>query len=454
VNFKVGLYFTERPSAQTPVMLRLGRQDIDIPAGTKVYSTHDEFTLPVDVDLLSLQPHAHYLAKEVSGSARLPDGERVPLLLIKDWEFHVQDVYRLQTPQFLPRGTVVRMDFVYDNSAGHPRRPPTPPVRVRWGQYTDDEMGDLWFQFLPRIPAERDELAREIRTKEMTADVVGYRALLRKNPRDGLIHANLAAAFIHLGRRGDALEHFQTHTRLEPDSSIAFYNLGAALAASNKPDAALNAFRRAIELDPSDPLAYNGLGGVLMNEKADLAGALAAFERAVRLDPSYANGFNNLGVVLSRLGRTTDALVSHLAAAELDDLHAAARFNAAVIFERRRQYQAAVTLYRESARLSPEDVPARLRLAWLLAAAPAPTRDPAAALRLATEIVAVHPDDPEALDTFGVAAAANGRYGDAVNLATKARTLLMARGEREWAAAVAERLALYSQQKPPVLPSP
>ena len=34
----------------------------------------DSYTLPVDVDLLSVYPHAHHLAKEMEGVAVLPDG--------------------------------------------------------------------------------------------------------------------------------------------------------------------------------------------------------------------------------------------------------------------------------------------------------------------------------------------------------------------------------------------
>ena len=38
------------------------------------YMATDSFVLPVDVEVLAVQPHAHYLAREVSGVATLPDG--------------------------------------------------------------------------------------------------------------------------------------------------------------------------------------------------------------------------------------------------------------------------------------------------------------------------------------------------------------------------------------------
>ncbi|MBI4476708.1 MAG: cytochrome c [Acidobacteria bacterium] len=70
----IGLYFTDRPPDRTPMMLRLGRHDIDIPPGASRYVTSDHYRLPVDVEVLAVQPHAHYRAREVKGFALLPDG--------------------------------------------------------------------------------------------------------------------------------------------------------------------------------------------------------------------------------------------------------------------------------------------------------------------------------------------------------------------------------------------
>ena len=86
VKPSVGLYLTDDPPTRTPAMLRLGRQDIEIPAGQKDYVSTDTFVLPVDVDVLAVQPHAHYRAREVRGTATRPDGTTTPLIYIKDWD--------------------------------------------------------------------------------------------------------------------------------------------------------------------------------------------------------------------------------------------------------------------------------------------------------------------------------------------------------------------------------
>ena len=40
------------------------------------------------------------------------------------------------------------MRYVYDNSAGNPRNPSSPPRRVLTGPESRDEMGELLIQFL------------------------------------------------------------------------------------------------------------------------------------------------------------------------------------------------------------------------------------------------------------------------------------------------------------------
>jgi hypothetical protein len=40
----------------------------------------------------------------------------------------------------LPKGTVIQVDAVYDNSSSNPKNPNDPPKRVHWGEQTTDEM--------------------------------------------------------------------------------------------------------------------------------------------------------------------------------------------------------------------------------------------------------------------------------------------------------------------------
>ena len=184
----VGFYFTDKPPTNIPFRLNLIRYGIDIPPGARDYWIENRYVLPVDVDLLRILPHTHYLGKELQGYALLPDGAKKWLLLIKNWDFNWQADYRYAEPVFLPKGTTLVMHFTYDNSAENVHNPNQPPKRVKFGLQTTDEMGELWFQLLPRNAADREILARDFFVK-FTKDAVDENiAVLQANPDDAGAH--------------------------------------------------------------------------------------------------------------------------------------------------------------------------------------------------------------------------------------------------------------------------
>src|SRR6185436_15206478 len=84
----IGLYFTAEAPTRTPTIVRLGRQDLDIPAGATAHHIVDSYVLPVDAEIRAIQPHAHYRAQSVAAWATLPGGGRRPLILIRNWDFN------------------------------------------------------------------------------------------------------------------------------------------------------------------------------------------------------------------------------------------------------------------------------------------------------------------------------------------------------------------------------
>ncbi len=147
---RMGLYFTPTPAAQQPMLLQLEHDSaLDIPPGDASFPVEDSLTLPVPVDVLGVYPHAHYLAKRMEAWAALPNGARRDFILIPDWDIDRQSVYRLAQPLSLPAGAVPHMRYIYDNSANNIHNPHTPPIRVRAGNRSEDEMAHLWVQVLP-----------------------------------------------------------------------------------------------------------------------------------------------------------------------------------------------------------------------------------------------------------------------------------------------------------------
>ena len=163
----LALYFSKEPPTRKLMDVALGSRLIDIPAGDAAYHVRDHFELPVDVWATGIIPHAHYICKEMHGVAILPNGRRLPLLDITDWDFNWQRQYRYETPVLLPEGTRLEMDFIYDNSAANPRNPSVPPQRTLWGPDSTDEMAGLHVQVIPVHNEDVHELGQALWGKVM-----------------------------------------------------------------------------------------------------------------------------------------------------------------------------------------------------------------------------------------------------------------------------------------------
>jgi mono/diheme cytochrome c family protein len=146
----VGLYFAKKPPEKLFVssMRGLPRMKLDIPPGDNHYELSDSFTVPADVKLQGVFPHAHLICKEVEVTATLPDGKKIPVIWIKDWDWDWQDEYLYSHPLDIPKGTQVHMRFRFDNSEANVKNPSKPPKRVRWGEQTSDEMAICFFQLV------------------------------------------------------------------------------------------------------------------------------------------------------------------------------------------------------------------------------------------------------------------------------------------------------------------
>jgi hypothetical protein len=157
VEISIGLYFASEPPSAPMTNLSLPADILCIPPGRSDYNVDYDFEIPVPVTAISIQPHAHYVGKVTQVVARKPDGTRVPLIRIPDWDFSWQDSYRYAEPIPLPAGTVLEMHYVYDNSSANERNPFHPPRRIFSGPRSSDEMALLWLQV-----AVADEHAAEL----------------------------------------------------------------------------------------------------------------------------------------------------------------------------------------------------------------------------------------------------------------------------------------------------
>jgi hypothetical protein len=137
----VGIYFTKKPAQKIVSGIAVRSRVLDIPPGEgRYHTTAQSAPLPADVQAIGIAPHMHYIGKEMKVVAETPDGKTVPLIWIKDWDFNWQGSYQFSAPIKLAKGTVIKLDAYFNNSAENPSNPSKPPKRVRWGEQTTDEM--------------------------------------------------------------------------------------------------------------------------------------------------------------------------------------------------------------------------------------------------------------------------------------------------------------------------
>jgi tetratricopeptide (TPR) repeat protein len=415
VQASVGLYFSRSAPEKLPVMLRLTRQRLDIPPGERRYEVKDGYTLPVDVEVHTVQPHAHYLAREMRGYAQLPDKTVKPLIFIRAWDFDWQDVYRYAAPVFLPAGTRVLMEYTYDNSAANRLNPSRPPRRVTYGQQTSDEMAELWFQVVTRTDADRATLKASLMEKVIPEEIEGRRMMLRADPNNVALRDDLAVMLAESGSLEAAVAEFTRTLELVPDSAAAAYNVGSGLAALGRTAAARQYFERALASDPNHALSHFQLAETL-RFGGDLERSLDHYRAAARF------GGNDAGIQLG----------AGLALAQAGDSDQPA------------------SLIRRALELEPDWPEAQAANAWLLAvAADASTEDRSRAVRLAERAAgATRSRNAAILDVLATALASAGQFERAAATARAALALATSSKDARQADAIRARLALFEKGRP------
>ena len=157
---RMGLYFSDEPVSHIATSFVAGTVDVDIAPNDDAYWRQVYAEVPSDVRLIAVSPHMHYLGREVRAVATLPDGSRLPLLYIPDWDFRWQNIYVYREPLQLPAGSRIDAWFRFDNSSSNPYNPHVPPVPIRWGWSSDEEMCELWMRFVSDDDSGRAQVVR------------------------------------------------------------------------------------------------------------------------------------------------------------------------------------------------------------------------------------------------------------------------------------------------------
>ena len=353
----VALFLTDTPPVQTALTVKMGSKLIDIPAGARDHVITDTYELPVPVDLMSVYPHAHYLGKEMRVTATLPDGTVKSLLHIPRWNFHWQQDYRYVTPIPLPKDTKVTMRYTFDNSEANDENPSHPPVRVKLGPRSVDEMAELGLQVMPKSIADAALLAQSFDDRDTLASVALGEMRVRESPDVAANREFLGGAYVEVGRFTEAIPHLEAAIRLDARSVTAHSDLGTAFMAVGRPADGLRHLQRAAALAPRDETILFNYGNAL--NKASRAGeAAAAYARALAINPEFPDAHVNLGTLLFSRGRVKEALPHFERAAALKPNSAVIHGNLGSALAASGRYADALREFQRALALNPEYGPA------------------------------------------------------------------------------------------------
>ncbi|MGA1981902.1 MAG: tetratricopeptide repeat protein [Acidobacteriaceae bacterium] len=296
VQPSVGLYFTNEPATKFPMLLPLEHDGaLDIPPGDKDFQVSDDFVTPVDMDVIAVYPHAHYLGHVLEGYATLPGGAKKWLVRIPDWDPSWQAVYHYAQPVFLPKGTVISMRYHYDNSAANVRNPNQPPKRVHVGNQATDEMAHLSLQVLPRGGEDGRAALQEA--------IMAHR--LQKYPGDFTAQFNLGVMMLASHRNADAARYLRGAVAAQPNHPVALNALGMALVRSGDANDAVGFYQRALQVNPRYIEARSNLADALIQQR-NWEQAVAEFRKVLAEDSNNAEARLKLGELLKLLGYVAD----------------------------------------------------------------------------------------------------------------------------------------------------
>jgi len=269
---------------------------------------------------------------------------------------------------------------------------------------------------------------------------------LELEPEFARAHVTLGLARMELDDLPGAMKDFQRALDLDPYSSEALNDLGLAYLRQDRPDEAIPHLRRAIAINFLSWRAEYNLA-LALARKDLLDEALAHVERAAALAPDEVEVAADHGLLLARLKRYPEAAGVLEHALALDPEHERAwKILARTCLEGGNDVGAVRALSAIVAR-TPQDLDARLRLAWLLAtSAKDAARDGERAMALFAPPYPT-PSTPAELDVYAAALAEAGRFDEAKKVARRARDLAT-EGQGEVAPGIDQRIGGYEVRRP------
>lgn len=225
------------------------------------------------------------------------------------------------------------------------------------------------------------------------------------------------------------------HTlRVTKNNYMAHHDLGVALRERDRLDEALLQFQAALSIK-ENPLSHFEASRVFeLQQKTN--SAIAELEASIRQAPRWPRAREQLALLLAQNGNADGALKHYAELLEAFPNRGDIHIRMALLLAANGHFSEAIQHYRDALHVNPNDLITLNNLAWLLCTNPDPLlRNGTEAAELATRACTLTSwQDPLFIATLAAAQAELGNYQQATGLATQARSIAMAAGQKDAAA--------------------
>lgn len=156
----INIFFADDPViryVQTYAVNPTNLEELFIIPPSEVTAFHGTYTVPLNVSVIGVAPHAHLLGKSFELYATSPDNnDTIPLIHIPEWNFNWQGFFAYPNLTLVPAGYTIHYIGEYDNTLANPFNPNNPPQWSSWGEGTEDEMYLCYIQWVPYLPGDQD----------------------------------------------------------------------------------------------------------------------------------------------------------------------------------------------------------------------------------------------------------------------------------------------------------
>ncbi len=145
-DISISLHYIEEVKKEVQFLTQ-SDLDFSIPANEVTVITIEQ-KIDSTISLIGLFPHFHFLGRMVECYALTPENKKIKLLRIDDWDYYFQGQYMFETAKTIPKGSIIFMNIVYDNTSKNQYQPNSPIRDVGFGHGAKDEMFVLCLTYM------------------------------------------------------------------------------------------------------------------------------------------------------------------------------------------------------------------------------------------------------------------------------------------------------------------